>query len=188
MVGYIGQETMDLGVVLERRPSDHPWLDHSWHAVGVIPKAPPADPAGEWRELLRDGEVARFHAGTLPLSLFRKETDGYKVNLSQKPPRVFVVIRRDENPDSPHELSPFHVTACPFEAQIYLDNGDDIVEAVTMPEVVVAWVKDYVDRHHVEQTFKKRRRRPVVEEGRHQPFEPPAGSPVRPRSPKGGSQ
>jgi hypothetical protein len=185
MVTYVGQETVELGVVLERRPSAHPWLEHSWHAVGVIPQAPAADPKAPWRELLRDGEVVQYHAGTLPLSLFRKETDGYRLNLAQEPPRVFVVIRRDEDPQSPHELRPFHVTACAFEAQIYLDNGEDIVEAVTMPEVVAAWVRDFVARNHVEEPFKKRKRRPHVGESR-KPFEPPADSPVRTPSPKRG--
>jgi hypothetical protein len=184
MVTYVGQETLNLGVVLERRPSDHPWQDHNWHLVGVIPQAPDADPKAPWRELLRDGDVVRFHAGTLTLSLFRKETEGYRLNLSQHPPRIFVIVRRDEDPDSPHELRPFHVTACPYEAQIYLDNGEDIVEAVVMPEVVLGWVKDYVERNHVEQPFKKRKRRPHVSDER-KPFEPSADSPVRAPSPKG---
>jgi len=181
MVTYVGQETTALGVVLERRPSDHPWLDHSWRAIGVIPGAPALDPKGAWKELRRDGEVVQFHAGTLEVSLFRKETEGYRANLSQHPPRIFVVLRRDEDPDSPHEFTPFHVTACPFEAQIYLDNGEDMVEAVAMPEIVAAWVKDYVDRHHVDQPFKKRKRRPHVpqDEAARQPFEPSPSSPPR---------
>lgn len=181
MVSYIGQETMALGVVLERRPSAHPWADHSWHAIGVIPKARELDPKGEWAELVRDGDVVQYHAGTLALSLFRKETEGYKTNLSQHPPRVFVVLRQDDDPDSPHELRPFHVTACPFEAQIYLDNGEDVVEAVAMPSPVAAWVKDYVDRHHVDEPFKKRKRRPHVPQDKaaRQPFEPPETAPVR---------
>lgn len=160
MTSYIGQESMPLGVVLERRVSEHPWQDYSWHAVSVIPKAPALDPKGEWKVLVEGDQVTQLHAGTLDLNLFRKETEGYKINLSQHPPRIFVVLRRDEDPDSPHELVPFHVTADPFEAQIYLDNGEDLVDPVEMPEVVAGWVKDYCDRHHVEQTFYKRKRKP----------------------------
>lgn len=163
MARYTGQESMALGVVVERRTSRHPWQDYTWHAVSVIPKAPALEPKGEWRLLIDQGERAQFHAGTLALSLFRKETEGYKQNLSQHPPRIFVVLRRDEDPDSPHEVVPFHVTADVFEAQIYLDNGEDLVDPVEMPELVAAWVKDYCDRHHVDQPFRKRRRVPHPE-------------------------
>lgn len=160
MATYIGQETMAIGVVVERRISDHPWQDYTWHAVSVIPKAPALDPKGTWKTLVEGERVTQLHAGTLDLSLFRKETEGYKINLSQHPPRIYVVLRRDEDPDSPHEVVPFHVTADPLEAQIYLDNGEDLVDPVEMPELVTAWVKDYVDRHHVDKPFHKRKRKP----------------------------
>lgn len=181
MVSYIGQETMPVGVVLERRPSKSQWIDYVWRAVAVIPRAPAADPKEPWRELVRDGDVVRFHAGTLPLRLFRKETEGYKLNLSQHPPQIFVVLRRDEDPDSPHETRPFQVTACPYEAQIYMSNGDDVVDPVVMPEIVAGWVMDFIDRHHAERPIHKRKRRPHVEPGRRQPFEPPLESPPRRR-------
>jgi hypothetical protein len=71
-----------------------------------------------------------------------------------------------------------------MEAQIYLDNGEDQVDAVTMPEVIAAWVKDYVDRHHVDQPFHKRKRQPHPEKsGGGRGFEP-AGP--RGRSGRGG--
>ena len=162
MASYIGQETMALGVVLERRVSDHPWQDTSLHVVSVIPKAPALDPKGTWKTLVADASATQLHAGTLELSLFRKETEGYKLNLSQQPPRVFVVLRRrpDAEGEAAHAFVPFHVTADPFEAQIYLDNGEDMVEPVEMPDMVAAWVQDYVSRHHVDKPFYKRKRTP----------------------------
>lgn len=154
------QDSLPLGVVLERRPSDHPWLDHVWRPVSVIPGAPALDGKDdEWR-LLREGEDwAYYHAGTLRLDLFRTETEGYKLNLSQRPPRIFVVVRRSEGLGERHECWPFHVTVCPYEAQEYQESGDDMVEPVTMPPDVAAWVKDYVDRHHVDEPFVKRKRK-----------------------------
>jgi hypothetical protein len=160
---YIGQETMAIGVVVERRASAHQWVDYTWHAVSVIPQAPARDPKGDWHVLVAGERAQQYHAGTLELSLFRKETEGYKLNLTQHPPRIWIVLRQDEDPASPHEVTPFHVTADPFEAQIYLDNGEDLVDPVEMPEVVAAWVKDYVDRNHVEQPFHKRKRKPHPE-------------------------
>ncbi|MDG1240070.1 MAG: DUF3305 domain-containing protein, partial [Planktomarina sp.] len=49
-------------------------------------------------------------------------------------------------------------TASPFEAQDYADTGEELVEKVPMPEGLVAWVRDYVEAHHEDQVFVKRRR------------------------------
>ncbi len=153
------QVVLPLGVVLERRALDNPWRDHSWLPVAVIPGAAPMDPGGDWSPL-RSGEGwAQYHAGTLPLSLFPGETEGYKTNLSQEPPRLFVVLRDQEGTGSQHDYAPFLVTACPYEAQDYLDSGDDIVEPVAMPAAVVAFVQGFIDRHHVDEPFHKRKRK-----------------------------
>ena len=50
------------------------------------------------------------------------------------------------------------VTASPYEAQDYSDNGEDIVEKVMMTPQVHAWISAYVDTHHEEEAFVKRRR------------------------------
>ncbi len=153
------EETLPLGVVLERREIDHPWQDVSWRPVGVVPGAPACDPKGAWK-LLRGGDGwEHYHCGTLKLSLFRKETEAYKVNLSQQPPSIFVVLRGEEEAGAAHEFVPFLVTASPFEAQDYLDSGEEIVEAVPMPPDVVAFVQSFVDEHHVDERFYKRQRK-----------------------------
>jgi Protein of unknown function (DUF3305) len=152
-------ETLPLGVVLERRKTDHPWQDFTWRPVGVVPGAPACDPRGAWK-LLRDGDGwEHFHSGTLTLSLFRKETEAYKVNLSQQPPRIFVVLRAEEEAGGAHDYVPCLVTASPYEAQDYLDSGEEIVEAVPMPPDVVAFVQGYIDAHHVDEPFYKRKRK-----------------------------
>ncbi len=151
-------ETLPLGVVVERRRIDHPWKDHTWQPVAVIPGATAKDPKGDWTVLRRGEDWVQYHCATLPLELFRRETEGYKVNLTQAPPRVFVVLRSDDDPDSEHEFLPFLVTASPYEAQDYLDTGEEIVEGVTMPGDVVAFVQAFVDAHHVEEVFHKRKR------------------------------
>lgn len=159
------QEALPLGVVLERRTIDNPWVDHTWRPVAVIPGAAARDPAGEWVVLEEGDGWVRYHGGTLALELFRKETEGYKVNLSQEPPRIFVVLRGGEDEDSDHEVIPFLVTACPFEAQDYLESGEELVEAVPMPPDVVAFVQAFIDHHHVDVPFRKRKRK------RHDPNE-----------------
>jgi hypothetical protein len=144
---------MSVGVVIERRDIDNPWLDHSWHPVAIIPHA-----TGEarWSEL-RSGEGwAQFHAANLNLELFRGETEGYRTNLAQQPPTVFVVLRPGEEADE-MDVEPFHVTVCPYEAMGYHESGDEIVEGVPMPPELAAWVAEFVDRYHVDTPFKKRK-------------------------------
>lgn len=164
----IGQESLPLGIVIERREIDNRWRKYAWRAVAVLPGAAPMDPDSEWKELARGDHEGfawvQYHAGTLPLNLFRKETGGYKINLSQVPPRVFIVLRDGVDAASAHDVLPVAATVCPYEAQDYLDNGTDIVEVVAMPPGLAAFVQDYVDRHHSEEPFKKRKRRPHVEE------------------------
>lgn len=149
-----GQETMPVGVVLARRKTGHKWQDHAWRAIEVIPGAPEVT---EWRLLRQDAIEATYLAATLPLELYPGETPGYRQNLSQRKPMVYVVLRRDDG-DADRPVRPFRATVCPVEAQDYLD-GDDIVETVSMPPAVAAWLQDFVKRHHVEQVFEKRGRR-----------------------------
>ncbi len=68
--------------------------------------------------------------------------------------------RRVDHPWQDHDVVPFLVTACPYEAESYIESGDEIVEGVPMPDVVLAWVEDFVEAHHVEEPFKKRKRKP----------------------------
>lgn len=149
-------ETMPLGIVLERRKSTSPWQDWAWHPVSVIPGAPPVD--GDWR-LLREGEGwAQFHAATLPLELFRTDTEGYKLNLSQDPPRLWVVLRPVEGGD-PGSVEPFVVTASAHECEGYQVSGVETVETVPMPPEVIALVRDFTEQHHVNVPFVKRERK-----------------------------
>ena len=147
-------ESLPVGIVLERREIDHPWQDHSWHAVDVIPGAPAVQ---EWRVLAEGPGRVRYHAATLEVELFDKETEGYRLNLSTGVPKVYVVLRSDE--DAEAEVEPFLATVNPYESQDYMD-GDEVVDAVPMPEDMVAWVGHFVAEHHVDEPFKKRKREP----------------------------
>jgi hypothetical protein len=154
-----GQLSMSLGVILERRESDNQWIDFDWCVTSVLPGA---DDIDEWVELRKgedkNGAWVQYHAGTLPLEIFRKETEGYKFNLSLEQPSVFIVLRESDDEDDEHDLFPFLVTVCPYEAQDYLDSSEEIVESVPMPEAIMAWLADYIEEYYVEEPFKKRKR------------------------------
>lgn len=146
---------MQLGVVLERRRIRHPWQEWRWQAISVIAFAPEIEAP---RLLIADeaAGMTAWHANTLPLEVHRSETASYKYNLSGEQPQVYVVLRPGDGPEFP--LWPWVLTVSPFEAEAYAAGGENRVDAVAMPEPVIAWLKAFVDRHHVDEPFYKRRR------------------------------
>ena len=143
--------SMALGIVVRRVPGVTRWVDYIWKAVAVLPGAGPA----HWKELRRVGDAVEYHAATVHLELFRTDTEAYLQGLSTKNPAIYVVMRDSDGLDP---LEVVMATASPFEAQDYADTGEELVEKVLMPEGLVAWVRDYVEAHHEDQVFGKRRR------------------------------
>lgn len=149
------QESLDVGVIVERRKIDHPWQEWEWRAVGVFVGAELRE---GWRTLDEGEGWTRYHAATLPIVLHRRETEAYVHNLETEQPSVYVVLREDDDGVNPHPYYVALVTASPYDAQDYLDSGEEIVERVAMPDPVVAWLANFVDQHHVDERFIKRRR------------------------------
>ena len=143
--------SISLGIVVRKVPGVTRWIDHVWKAVAVLPGAG----AAHWKELRRDGDTIEYHAATVQLELFRTDTEAYLHGLSTKIPAIYVIMR-DGIGDDP--LDVVLATASPYEAQDYADTGEELVEKVPMPEGLVAWVRDYVEAHHEDEVFIKRRR------------------------------
>ncbi|MEL6197290.1 MAG: DUF3305 domain-containing protein [Pseudomonadota bacterium] len=148
-------ETLPVGIVVRRQPGVTPWQKHVWRAVGVLPGAAPAS----WQRLRQIGESVEYHAATLPLTIWRKETEAYRVALASEPPCLYVVLRPNEG-EAPEEypVVPFLVTASPYEAQDYADTSEEAVERIAMPPALIGWLSAFVERHHVEERFRKRQR------------------------------
>lgn len=127
------------------------WVEHVWKAVAVLPGAGPA----HWKELRREGDAVEFHAGTLPLDLFRTDTEAYLHGLSSRQPCIYVVMRESEA-EAPLDM--VLATASPYEAQDYADTGEELVEKVPMPEGLMALIRDFVEEHHEDEEFIKRKR------------------------------
>ena len=127
--------------------------------AAVIPGAPHRDAADEWLEVGRGEGWVQYHAATLELELFRGETDGYRTNLSEDQPYVYVVLTPGEEEDEP-EVLPFLATVCPYEAEGYTEDSEQIVEGVPMPTELAVWVQDFIAKYHVDVKFKKRKRKP----------------------------
>lgn len=144
--------TILVGVVVERTPGVTRWAKWSWRAVAVLPGAGPAD----WRVLREAEDCVQYHAATVPLELYSSDAEAYRSALAAVEPAVYVLLRESEDGQRPLEV--VLVTASPYEAQDYADNGEDIVEKVPMPEGLVAWVRDFTDAHYEDEVFVKRRR------------------------------
>ena len=149
-------ESMRVGIVVERREIDSRWADYTWEPVAVIPGAAPLVSPAEWLPLRAGEDWEHFLIGTLDIELFRRETEGYRANLTNVPPHVYVVLTRGTEADEP-EIMPFLATVCPYEAESYTEGDEEIVEGVPMPDQIGAWVQQFVDSHHVDEPFKKRK-------------------------------
>ena len=146
-------QTMPMGVVIRRSPGVTRWAKWAWLAVDVLPGAAPAD----WKVLREEGLATLFHAATRTVRLYPSDTEAYVHELQTRQPSVYVILRRvDDQPDAP--LDVVMVTASPYEAQDYADSGEELVEKVAMPAPVLAWITDFVEQHHTEEAFIKRRR------------------------------
>ena len=156
--------SLPLGIVIRRSPGVTRWARWTWKAVAVLPGAGPAN----WAELRRDGETVEFHAGTVPLTLYSSDSEAYLTALASSPASVYAVM--EEDPGQDPGLALLRVTASPYEAQDHLDSGEEIVEAIPMPEGLAAWITRFCEIHHREEVFVKRqrdkRRIDLVEDGK----------------------
>lgn len=147
-------QSMPVGVVVRCLPGVTGWVQKVWKPVSILPGAGPA----EWRLLREEDGASEYHAATVPLELHRTETDAYLVALAEEVPCVYVVLRENEDPDTAHPYEVLLVTASPYEGQDYADTAEEIVEKVPMPDGVIAWINQFVEAHHEEEEFVKRRR------------------------------
>ena len=140
-----------IGVVLRRTPGVTRWQKWAWKVTAVLPGAGPA----EWRELRREGDVVEYHAATEMLELHGSEAEAYLHAVQSEPASVYVVMRKVSG-EIPLEV--LMVTASPYEAQDYMDSGEEIVEKVPMPPLLRAMIEDFIDRFYEEKVFIKRKR------------------------------
>jgi hypothetical protein len=145
-------EAIGVAVLVERRPANSPWQDWSWRAVAVLAEAPAAAP---WTLLRESAGVALFLAGTARVELHPTDAENYAHNLAAAEPLVWVVLR-------PAEVAPglaLHVvTVDAGEAHHYADVGNDLLEALPLPDFLGQPLRDFVARHHRPRVQHKRRR------------------------------
>ena len=145
--------SISVGVVVERRTVDSPWIDFIWRGVAVLPDEPQIKP---WTMLREQEGATLFYAGSALIDLYRTETARYRENLGSGSPLIWVVLSPSDGP-SPYSLAA--VTVDPAEGEAFTEAGANLVEAVPMPEIVREAIENFVAEHHVEREFVKRTRR-----------------------------
>jgi len=151
-VSVPAQLKIAVGVVVERRKAQSPWIDFTWQPVTVLSGQPEAAP---WTLLSQEEERATFYAGTAEIELYRTETGNYRSNLAAAAPMLWVALRAT-GVEPPYEI--FAVTADPAEGEAWTEAGSDLVDVVPMPEPVRVVIDTFVAEHHVEHVFRKRER------------------------------
>jgi hypothetical protein len=142
-----------VGVVVERRKADSPWVDFVWRGVAVLPDEPDTKP---WTVLREDDGTTLFYAGSATVHLYPSETARYRDNLASGNPSVWIVLAPAE------DAWPYSVaaaTADPAEGEAFTGAGANLVEAVPMPEMLRGAIESFIAEHHVEREFFKRTRR-----------------------------
>jgi Protein of unknown function (DUF3305) len=146
------REAIEVGIIVERRTLKSPWADFAWLPVAVIPGVPATQP---WTILETNQAVTRYYAGSLELELFTTDTAMYRDNLATGAPKLWVVLSET---DSELGVALHSVTPDPSEGEAATEPGSVIVEQVPMPAEIAQRIAAFVDAHHVEQVFFKRKR------------------------------
>ncbi|HEY6995111.1 MAG TPA: DUF3305 domain-containing protein [Xanthobacteraceae bacterium] len=141
-----------VGIVVERREAQSPWIDFTWRPITALAGLPDALP---WTMLSQERDGATFYVGAAEIELYRTETANYRDNLGCGAPMLWVGLR-PTGAEPRYEL--FGVTADPAEGEAWTQSGADLVDMVPMPEAVRAMIAAFVAEHHVEQPFHKRER------------------------------
>lgn len=116
-------------------------------------------------DIIRQTESATaYYMGHSEIYCHAKETESYIHNFESEVPAVYVVLRRDDEDEYPLDYFVHAVTVSPYEAQDYADPAEDIIERVPMPTKIAITLMDFIDQHHVDEPFKKRKRKNFKQE------------------------
>jgi Protein of unknown function (DUF3305) len=145
-------QRLPVGVVIERRRSNNPWIDVIWRPIAVLPDEPETAP---WTVLDEDDTATTFYAGAATVELFASSSGFYRDNLTSGAPSLWIVLRPVER-QGPFEI--VAVTADPHEGEAFTQAGNDLVESVAMPTTLAAAIEAFAAAHAVETPFFKRKR------------------------------
>ena len=143
-----------VGVAVERRKANSPWMEAIWRPVAVFDGVPVAAP---WTVIDTKTDVTRFYAGPAAIDLYRTETANYRSNLASGSPLLWVILRPTGGEPAFELLA---VTADPAEGEALTGAGNDLVETVPMAPSIAAAIRAFIEEYHRERpTFRRQRDR-----------------------------
>ena len=158
-----------VGVLAEKRRPSSQWAQDYWIPTAVI--------EGHLNhhegDLLYEADgVKRYFLGYSEIYCHASETEAYIHNFESTVPAIYVILRKDDENLHPLDWFVHCVTVSPYLAQDFSDSDEDIVERVSMPLDIAKQLMAFIDEHHVEEVFKKRKRRDFKDEQRQFGKEP----------------
>jgi hypothetical protein len=145
-------EKLPVSVIMEKRPSDHAWVDFTFEAIGVVT----SDKLQEEQttRIYQQEGVERFLFSGLSLQLYVDECESYYHNLMSPKPGCFIVANE---PDTLDEMPEPYIVSLSFdEVHAYLE-GDEQVYAVEIPPELYKWAEAYILTHYVATKKTKRK-------------------------------
>ncbi|MEW8560668.1 MAG: DUF3305 domain-containing protein, partial [Candidatus Thiodiazotropha sp.] len=90
-VGDDNPSKFNVSVIMQQSPSDSPWLENSWEAVGLIAAGETLrESDAKSSQIHRKGVIARFLYSGFTLKLHRDECESYYYNLLSPQPHCYV--------------------------------------------------------------------------------------------------
>ena len=145
-------DSLEIGVVMEKTPSTHPWAEFRYDALGVIVQEQAQDEP--LKRIFQDGETEHYLVSGLILKLHPDECESYYHNLMAPEPGCFIVASQPE--DSDDMPVPYLVSLSFDEVHAYLE-GDEQIYSVEIPAQLYKWAEAYVLSHYV--AIKKTKRK-----------------------------
>ena len=135
---------MHVAVLMEKKPSTHPWASYSYQAIGVIVRESEEEKAVS--RVYRNDGVEHFLVTGMSLQLFADECESYYHNLMSPEPGCFIVA---EHPEDDEEMPlPYLVSLSFDEVHAYFE-GDEQIYSVAIPPELYRWAEAYVLTHYV---------------------------------------
>lgn len=140
---------MHVAVLMEKKPSSHPWADFSYDAIGMVVRD--AEEDKNVTRVYRNDGIEHYLVTGMSLRLFEDECESYYHNLMSPEPGCFVVAGEaddDEGGDNDGMPLPYLVSLSFDEVHAYLE-GDEQIYSVPIPPQLYRWAEAYVLTHYV---------------------------------------
>jgi hypothetical protein len=147
-------DAFPISVIMQASPSENPWIEMQWEAVGILAGQVGEGAALSEVEIIHDeGDTKHYLFQGFTLRLYTDECESYYHNLISPQPLAYIITTEDEA----GRPQPFRVSLSFDEAHAYLE-GEDNLYTVPIPPEIYRWSEAFVIRHYVPEKRTKRER------------------------------